>query len=113
MSGTIDVGALQLWLATISSVVALAATLWSILSSGTRKNAKNIVVLEKRVEDIERRMENVPSMQGLHDLHISLTEVKGELSKIDAVINGHVTLMRRLESVVTRQEEFLLTRGGQ
>ncbi len=44
----------------------------------------------------------------MHDLQISITELKGDLKTMSAVIEGRNRLMERLETIVERHEDHLL-----
>jgi chromosome segregation ATPase len=63
---------------------------------------------ETRLASIEQTLRGLPAKQDMHELQISITELKGELKTMAAVIDGRNRLMERLENIVERHEDHLL-----
>lgn len=63
---------------------------------------------ERRISGLEQVVQSLPNKDELHDLKIELVRLSGHLSKLEAVIDGNAAIMKRLESIVTRQEDHLL-----
>ena len=45
----------------------------------------------------------------MHALQIAVTEIGGELKAVRAAIEGHVKLVERLDTILERQETFLMS----
>ncbi|MEO1950691.1 DUF2730 family protein [Thioclava sp.] len=67
--------------------------------------------LEMRMTEIERIVAGMPGSKELNGLTIALTEVRGELRTMSAIINGQEEIMKRIESSVSRHEDHLRTHG--
>lgn len=63
---------------------------------------------DARLASIEQTLRGLPAKQDMHDLQISITELKGDLKTMSAVIEGRNRLMERLETIVERHEDHLL-----
>lgn len=63
---------------------------------------------DARLASMEQTLRGLPAKQDMHDLQISITELKGELKTMAAVIDGRNRLMERLETIVERHEDHLL-----
>jgi len=66
---------------------------------------------DARLASIEQTLRGLPAKQDMHELQISITELKGELKTMAAVIDGRNRLMERLETIVERHEDHLLDGG--
>lgn len=63
---------------------------------------------DTRLNSMEQTLRGLPAKQDMHELQISITELKGELKTMAAVIDGRNSLMERLENIVERHEAHLL-----
>jgi hypothetical protein len=54
----------------------------------------------------------MPAKDDMHQLQISLTSMAGDMRELRAVIRGNNDVMVRLETIVTRHEDHLLSGGG-
>lgn len=111
----LDLKELLLYLSVLTSVIALITTIWTLVTSGARKNAATIEAHARRLETIEGRLQSVeqsvrgmPGKDDIHAVQIALSEMRGELRAVHVTINGTREIMGRLEAVVTRHEEHLL-----
>lgn len=62
----------------------------------------------ERINDLERRVEDLPSKDDIHQLDLTLVAIKGDISTMRQMITGQVEIIRRLEHVVVRHEDHLL-----
>lgn len=67
--------------------------------------------LAVRVTDIEKKISNMPTVEVIHQLALSITELKGELRGIPLRFERVDALAERLQKQVDRVEEFLDQRG--
>lgn len=61
--------------------------------------------VETRVQRLEIEIKHMPDKAAMHELEVSLNRVEERLGGFDR-------LMTRLERIADRQEEYLLTQGG-
>lgn len=102
---TVDPGlALQL-AGVLLSVVALAT---AALATRRKDTDARFAQIEARVADLERAVAGTPTSDDLHQLHILVTQISGQMGEITAVIGGQKDIMKRLETIVTRHEDHLL-----
>lgn len=97
-----------IWLSIASSALALGTTIYAILTSGAKTNAAILADQAKRIDAIELRLAGVPVREDLHQLHISLSDMRGDLKEMRATMKGNNTVMERLEAIVSRHEDHLL-----
>jgi hypothetical protein len=69
------------------------------------------VVLESRITRIETRVEGMPSSEAIHELALVVARIEGDVKALCTHIDGVEAGMRRIETIVNRQEEWLLNRG--
>lgn len=133
MSGALDIAPAIVWAAGISTLLSLATTIWSYLTSGAKKNDTRIADLtcrieeaekasEKRIADLERHAQNkvaelerrmqrtedrlsaTPSVEMMHRLELSLSTMDGELGKINE-------RLKPVAAIAERMQELLLAQG--
>jgi len=63
------------------------------------------VLLEQRASSLERALDRMPGEEGLHQLSLSVAALEGEAKAMREI-------MERIERVVGRHEEYLLSVGG-
>lgn len=64
--------------------------------------------LDKRLTTVERTVESLPGQKDVHGMQLTMSEIKGELREMRAVMAGNSQIMGRLENIVTRHEDHLL-----
>ena len=64
---------------------------------------------DKRLGMIESHVPGLPKANDLHSLQLTIAEVRGDLREMRAVMDGNARMMGRLETIVQRQEEHLLS----
>jgi hypothetical protein len=113
----LDLKEALLYLTAATAMISLITTVWTLVTSGARRNALTIEAHARRLEAIEGRLQSVeqsvrgmPGKDDIHAVQIALSEMRGELRAVHVTINGTREIMGRLEAVVTRHEEHLL--GG-
>lgn len=119
MSGQpLDISTLVLWAVALGSLLNFALTIWNLLSSGSRTNALSIAEHGKRLDNHDLRMGSMeqaqrtsPTSAQVHHLDLAMEQLRGEIKTTAAVMTGHADLMERLEAVVTRHENHLISRG--
>lgn len=102
---------LLIWISIASSLIALATTIYQGVTSGAKANAVMMADQAKRIEKLELALAGVPARDDLHNLHIALADMRGDLKAMGATMKGNAQVMERLELIVSRHEQHLLDEG--
>ena len=104
------------WMQLVTTVLAVLAFSVSIYSTRRRDIDKRLRSIETQVDQADRRLVAIetelqarPAQKDLHALQVAVTEIGGELKAVRAAIEGHVKLVERLDTILERQENFLMT----
>ena len=63
---------------------------------------------EQRIQAAEQSLQQIPSRDDLHNLALSISEMRGDVREMRASMQGQGAIMARLGEVVSRQEEHLM-----
>ena len=114
----LNISPVVVWVIALSQLLTFGLTIWNMMASGSRSNAKTLVEHndrfnrhEGRLSSIEQTLLGMPDARELHALHLGMSELRGELQVTRAVMEGNSHLMERLEAIVGRHEEHLLQGG--
>lgn len=66
---------------------------------------------ETRLHALEQTLQALPGQKDMHELSLALSEMRGDMREMRAAMQGQAAMLGRVESVVSRQEEHLMTRG--
>lgn len=67
---------------------------------------------DNRISVSEQTLTNLPGQADMHAVALSISEMRGEVREVKAQLSGTNQIMTRLESIVTRQEDHLMSRAG-
>lgn len=111
----LNISPFVVWAVALSQILSFGLTIWNLMASGGRANARRLDEHGKRIDEHDLRMAKVeqsvgslPVAQDMHELQLAMEALKGELREMRAFIDGNNKVMARLEKVVERQEQFLL-----
>lgn len=111
----LNISPVVVWVVALSQLLTFGLTIWGLMASGSRANAKKIEEhgqrLDKhdlRISTAEQTLRSQPTATDLHDLELAMEQLKGEMRTMSAVLSGHVAIMERLEAIVSRHENHLL-----
>lgn len=103
------------WLSFLAVALSVGTVLWNMLNSGSKRNAERLESHAKRLGDHDQRLATLEQTQGsmprkddIHQLHLGMSELRGDLREMRAVMDGSRQIMGRLETIVTRHEDHLL-----
>lgn len=65
---------------------------------------------EARVSLAEQTLQALPKKDELHQVNMTLERVAGDMREMRALMSGQQQIMVRLETVVSRQEDHLMSR---
>ena len=63
---------------------------------------------DARINSIEQTVQGLPAQRDIHQLQLTLAEVRGEMREMRASMEGSNKIMSRVESIVSRHEDHLL-----
>lgn len=73
------------------------------LSDGSRRMDR----IDARVEGFGQELAAMPGKDDVHQLHLMLSDMRGDMKAMAATMGGLAESMVRLESIVSRHEEHL------
>jgi len=99
------------WVIALSQLLTFALTIWNLVSSGSRANAKRLESHEDqlhkhdhRLSTVEMTIAEIPKRRDFHDLDLRMTTLQGALEVFSQ-------RMKPLEAITDRMQELLLERG--
>lgn len=116
MEGQIlNISPMIVWVVALSQLLTFGLTVWNLLASGSRANARTLDAhgetlhgLESRMSAVETSLKAMPGKDELHQVSISLADMRGDIRAMGASVDGQRQILSRLESVVSRQEDHLM-----
>lgn len=66
---------------------------------------------ELRLASLEQTVGGLPSAKDIHNIELHIERMSGALGRMEAVMEGNRQIMSRLETIVTRHEDHLLSKG--
>lgn len=115
----LNISPVVVWIAALSMILNFGLTLWGLLASGSRANAKKLDDHSKRLDGHELRLGSIEQAQDgqlkpkdLHELALEMEELKGDLKAMASAMAGQTEIMKRLETIVSRHEDHLLNAGS-
>lgn len=111
----LNISPLIVWAVALSQLLTFGLTIWNLLASGSRTNAKTLADHAKslgehhlRLASLEQKQTQLPSANDLHALELTMEQLKGEMRAMTATMQGQTGIMERLELIVGRHEQHLL-----
>ena len=117
MSGgdMLNISPLVAWVVALNMLLTFALTIWNLMASGSRANAKRLDAHadqlhqhEARISTVEQAQGSLPSIKDIHQLELAMAGLKGEIARMSQVMTGNAAIMERLENVVARHDAHLL-----
>ena len=111
----LNISPVVVWVVALSQLLTFGLTIWSLVSSGSRTNAtklddhgKRIDRHAERLQGLEAAQRSMPTKDDMHHLSLTLEGMRGEIKAMRAEMEGNMSIMERLEAVVSRHENHLL-----
>ena len=101
--------------------IAVAALLWRMRGEFATKTdlsaareeitaaGHSVDAMGQRIDRVERDMRHLPTREDIHNLHIEVTKMRGEMSEMRAEARGLRDIMERTEAVLIRHEDIIAT----
>lgn len=106
----LDSGSFIVALAAI--IIAFFRTRQSKMNERFKAGSERMDRHEARLARIEQTVSALPSKDDIHKIELSMSQMAGALSRMEAVMEGNANIMTRLETIVTRHEDHLLKKGS-
>jgi hypothetical protein len=111
----LNINYIVVWVVVLTQLLNFGLMVWNLMSSGSRANTKRLdehaVQIDGhnlRIGSVEQTLRNGPTSADMHELELTLERALGKMETLSAVLEGHVAIMERLETVVARHENYLL-----
>ena len=99
------------WVIALSQLLTFALTVWNLVSSGSRANARTLEThgealrhLEGRLNAVEITMREIPNRNDFHSLDKKMTALEGGMAVL-------IERVRPIEAISERLQELLLEQG--
>jgi len=117
----LDIGPMVVWVAALASLLSFGTSIWALLTSGARKNENKLAELQGKVDEVtkehshradqlERRMDRaetnlaqMPNLEMMHRLELSLTRMSGNIDKLDEKLKPVAAIAERMQEVMIEQ----------
>lgn len=104
------------WTVTIPSLLAIGSMIYAHfrtrgldLKGRLSAGDEQFEAHELRIQSLEIAVRSLPSKEDLHTLHLDIAKIGGALGRMEAVMEGNAKIMQRLETIVSRHEDHLLS----
>ncbi|WP_170076193.1 DUF2730 family protein [Defluviimonas denitrificans] len=111
----LNISPFVVWVIALSQLLTFGLTVWNLMASGSRTNAKSIEQNRIRIDSHEARLSSVeqtltgmPGREDVHKMQLSITELGGYLREMRAEMKGTSEIIKRIEFSVDRHESHLL-----
>lgn len=109
MDATIlDISPAVVWVIALSQLLTFALTVWNLVSSGSRANAKTLekhgetlTALEMRLAATEKQLEEIPHRQDMHSLELQMNTLLGTMNVL-------TERLKPVEAITERMQELML-----
>ncbi|MGG4603055.1 DUF2730 family protein [Alcaligenaceae bacterium Me47] len=99
------------YLSPIAVMISIGTTIWTVLTSGSKKNAEELGEVktelaqqERRIQRIEDELKHLPDKSTTHRLEIALEKMSGRLSSMDE-------RLKPIAAISERMQELLISQG--
>lgn len=113
----LNISPVVVWVVALSQLLTFGLTIWGLMASGSRANAKKIEDHGKRLDGhdlrlsgVEQTVATLPTKDDVSKLLLAMEQMRGDVNVMRAEMEGTTAIMSRLENIVSRHENHLL--GG-
>lgn len=98
----------------VLSIINILYTWWRTrdqnVESRFRAGSERMDRIDSRLASVEQTLRNLPAKDDLHQLHLAIGDVRGEMREIRASLAASTEHGKRQDVVLSRLEQFLLER---
>ncbi len=107
----LNIAPIVVWVIAFSQLLTFGLTVWNIMSSGSRSNARRIDEHERsltnhdqRLSALEHDRKDAPTQKDFHELEVAMTELKGSIAVV-------LERLKPIEAIGDRAQEWMLEQG--
>lgn len=107
----LNISPIVVWVIALSQLLSFGLTLYSLFSSGSKKNAERleqhsaqIAAHDQRIGKVEHVVADIPSQRDFHDLETNMVQLRGALEVM-------AERMKPLEAITERLQEWVIAQG--
>lgn len=111
----LDIAPIVIWVVALSQLLTMGLTIWGLMASGSRANARRIDDHAKqlhghdmRLNSVEQTVQSAPTRDDMQKIALAMEAIRGDLKVMRAELEGSMAIMERLEAIVSRHENHLL-----
>lgn len=113
MEGQIlNISPIIVWVIALSQLLTFGLTVWGLISSGSKANARTLQLhgetlnaLDNRMSALEHSMRDGPSRRDFHDLDVRMTRLQGSLDVVSERLKPVEAISDRLQEVLIEQRK--------
>lgn len=106
----LNIAPMIVWVIALSTLLSFGTTVWNLVNSGSKQNARRIGDLERRVEMQESRLVRMadkldltPDQEMMHRLELSLARMEGNIGRLDERLKPVAAIAERMQEVLIEQ----------
>lgn len=106
----LDINPVIVWVIALSQLLTFGLTVWGLISSGSRANARTLEThgavlggLESRLSAVELTMKDLPSRKDFHDLDIRMTRLTGAMEVLTERLKPIEAISERVQEALIKQ----------
>lgn len=114
----LNISPIVIWVVALSQLLTFGLTVWGLMASGSRANAKKLEEHAKRIErhdlrlnSVEQTVKDGPTRTEMQSIALAMEAMRGDVKVMRAELEGSMAIMERLEAIVSRHENHLLAGG--
>lgn len=104
----LNISPIVVWVIALSQLLTFGLTIWNLMASGSRSNAKKIeehertlTLHDQRLITLEHDRKDMPTQKDFHELEVAMTELKGSMAVL-------VERLKPIEAIGERAQEWML-----
>ncbi len=107
----LNISPVIVWVVALTQLLTFGLTVWGLLSSGSKANAKTLEhhgttlhTLDTRLNKVEHSLRDIPTRKDFHDLDKQLTSVSGSIAVLMERLRPVEAISERLQDVIIEQQ---------
>ena len=111
----LNISPIVVWVVALSQLLTFGLTIWGLMASGSRANAKKIEEHGRRIDrhdlrlhSVEQTIKDSPTRADIQPIALAMEAMRGDIRVMRAEMVGNMEIMARLEAIVSRHENHLL-----
>ncbi len=109
----------EFWIRVLGFLLSVGAMLFAYIRTRRQDVDDRLKALEGRadkqdakIKEVDQTIKSLPEKDDIHNMEIAITKLVGKIDVMGTHVEGQREVMKRVELVVTRHEEHLLSGKG-